>query len=55
MTADEDPEMFLTTFERAAERESWPKDQWAGLVAPLLSGEAQKAYFDLELAGAKKL
>ena len=34
MTADEDPEMFLTMFERAAERESWPKEQWAGLVAP---------------------
>ena len=53
MTADDDPEMFLTRFERTAEKESWPKEQWAGLVAPLLAGEAQKAYFDLELEDAK--
>ena len=52
MTTDDDPEAFLLTFERTDEREGWPKTQWAGLIAPLLSGESQKAYYDLELAEA---
>lgn len=52
MTADDDPEAFLLTFERTDEREGWPKTQWEGLVAPLLSGESQKAYYDLESAEA---
>ena len=44
---DDDLETFLCTFERTAQREGWPKPEWASLLAPYLSGKAQKAYFDL--------
>uniref|UniRef100_A0A8C5LN96 SCAN box domain-containing protein n=1 Tax=Leptobrachium leishanense TaxID=445787 RepID=A0A8C5LN96_9ANUR len=53
LSASDDVEAFLTTFERTAEREGWPQDQWAGLIAPFLTGDPQKAYFDLPLEDAK--
>uniref|UniRef100_A0A8C5QMW5 Gypsy retrotransposon integrase-like protein 1 n=1 Tax=Leptobrachium leishanense TaxID=445787 RepID=A0A8C5QMW5_9ANUR len=47
MSEADDTEAYLTTFERVAAREKWPFDQWAGLLAPCLSGESQRAYEDL--------
>uniref|UniRef100_A0A8C1SDC1 Gypsy retrotransposon integrase-like protein 1 n=1 Tax=Cyprinus carpio TaxID=7962 RepID=A0A8C1SDC1_CYPCA len=34
-------------FEAIAAREAWPKDEWAWIVAQLLTGEVQRAYFML--------
>uniref|UniRef100_A0A6Q2Y5Y9 SCAN box domain-containing protein n=1 Tax=Esox lucius TaxID=8010 RepID=A0A6Q2Y5Y9_ESOLU len=31
-----------------ATREGWPKAEWAGLLAPLLTGKPQKAYLDVK-------
>jgi hypothetical protein len=42
-------ESYLCTVKRTAQREGWPKPKWASLLAPYLSGKAQKAYFDLNV------
>ena len=53
LSLSDDVEAFLATFERTAEREGWSQDQWAGLIAPFLTGDPQKAYFDLPPDDAK--
>ncbi|OCT84628.1 hypothetical protein XELAEV_18022781mg [Xenopus laevis] len=40
MRQSDDSETFLMTFERVVSVQKWPEDQWAILLAPLLTGEA---------------
>ncbi|XP_044860608.1 uncharacterized protein LOC123363556 [Mauremys mutica] len=44
MAPEDDPEAYLVTFERVAAVAGWAPDQWATLLAPYLTGPAQKAY-----------
>lgn len=41
MTADNDIEVFLTTFEQSTRYEDWHQPECARLLAPLLTGKAQ--------------
>ncbi len=50
MTAHDDVEAFLQMLENTAVREGWESEDWARLLAPLLTGEAQRAYFALPSA-----
>uniref|UniRef100_K7EYE1 SCAN box domain-containing protein n=1 Tax=Pelodiscus sinensis TaxID=13735 RepID=K7EYE1_PELSI len=52
MTAEDDPEAFLVTFERVATAAHWPEEQWATLLAPHLTGPAQGAYRGLAAQNA---
>ena len=47
MTAHDDVEAYLQIFETTANREGLPIEDWVSALAPLLTGEAQRAYFSL--------
>ena len=51
---DDDVEAYLKVFERTAQRESWPEEQWAHIVAPFLTGPAQQASQDLPAENARQ-
>ena len=40
----EDIEVYLTTFERLAEANEWPREVWAARLAAVLTGKARQAY-----------
>ncbi|XP_048372273.1 zinc finger and SCAN domain-containing protein 16-like isoform X2 [Sphaerodactylus townsendi] len=41
-------EAYLTTFERVADASQWPREDWVTRLMPVLSGQAQQAYFSLD-------
>ncbi|XP_060112252.1 zinc finger protein 24-like isoform X1 [Heteronotia binoei] len=41
-------EAYLTTFERVADASQWPREEWVARLMPVLSGQAQQAYFSLD-------
>ncbi|MGL5295033.1 MAG: hypothetical protein ACRC9V_14960 [Aeromonas sp.] len=47
MTELDDVEAYLQMFKVTAVREVWDKEQWAHILAPLLLGEPQQAYYAL--------
>ncbi len=47
MTAHDDVEAYLQMFENTATTEGWDPEDWARTLAPLLTGEAQRAFFSL--------
>ncbi|XP_039596466.1 nuclear GTPase SLIP-GC-like [Polypterus senegalus] len=48
MTLQDDPEAFLKIFERVARHYCWPEETWSLKLAPLLCGEAQLVYANLD-------
>ena len=49
LTEEDDIEHYLTTFERVAKQQKWPKEVWATQLAGLLTGKAMAAYAALEV------
>ncbi len=54
MTPHDDVEAYLQMFETTATSKGWHPDDWAWALAPLLTGEAQRAYFALPAASASQ-
>ena len=48
-TEDEDIEHYLTTYERIAFANQWPRECWALYLVPLLSGKARAAYVAMDI------
>ncbi len=54
MTAHDDVEAYLQMFENTATTEGWDPDDWARALAPLLTGESQRAFFSLPSTTAER-
>ena len=52
LTTTDDVESFLELFERTAVRERWPAADWGNIIAPFLTGEAQRVCRDLSITDA---
>ncbi len=48
LTVHDDIEAYLHTFEVIVAREGWMKEEWARIIAPFLTGVAQRAYYSLQ-------
>ena len=53
LTAQDDIESYLVTFERIMEAYKVPKEQWTYYLAPQLTGKAQQAFAALSLDESK--
>ncbi len=54
LTESDDIEAFLAVFERVMTAQEIPAERWAFMLAPQLTGKAQKAYAALSAADAAK-
>ena len=50
----DDVDAFLERFERFAESQSWPENQWAVSLSPLLSGKDLQVYSGMPPAEAER-
>ncbi|KAG8140564.1 hypothetical protein E2320_003238 [Naja naja] len=48
LTQEGSTEAYLATFERVADASQWPREEWVTRLVPVLSGQAQQAYFSLD-------
>ncbi|XP_060093881.1 zinc finger and SCAN domain-containing protein 31-like [Heteronotia binoei] len=48
-----DAKAFLASFEQVAEACQWPKEEWTTRILPALSGEANRAFYSLDVPDRK--
>ncbi|XP_051794916.1 uncharacterized protein LOC127530951 [Acanthochromis polyacanthus] len=49
LTANDDIEHFLITFERMAQVCRWPEEEWSVRLVPLLTGKARSAFVQMDI------
>ena len=53
LTPDDEIDAYLELFERTAQWQQWPREEWGAILSPFLTGEAQKACRDLSTVEAR--